>query len=301
MNECRNCGSSAVRDLGFIGEVAPFFLKRVLHMETGFASSVNPLKRLLQSLVAVPQKALSRIRRSLELVELQVCTNCSFVQTKHAFTDEALGCLYRDYRSETYNRERIHYEPTYRDLAARVGTDPRELDARTGALTEWLQGKIVSNGNFSMLDYGGADGRFLPHLPGSKYIYDISEVEAPDGIVSIRSESDLGQYSYVQLAHVLEHVSHPLDLVKKVSKLLAPGAYLYIEVPQDANDSTIAQLLAGTFRARLPIHEHINFYTARSIAKLIESAQLEIIDLGLVPLDLGWITTTNVRGLARRA
>lgn len=300
MNECRNCGSSELKDLGFIGEVAPFFLKRVLQLETGFVSSAHPLKRWVQGIISVPQRALSRIHRTAALVELQGCCACSFVQTKHGFSDEALSNLYRDYRSETYNRERIHYEPSYRNFAARVGSDTQELDARTRALTEWLQSRIVSNDHFSLLDYGGADGRFLPRLPGSKYVYEISDVKPADGINLIRDESDLDQYSYVQLAHVLEHVSRPLDMVKKISKLLAPGGYLYIEVPQDASDSRIDQLLAGNFNGALPVHEHINLYTVRSISRLIESAQLQIVDVGTVSLDLGWVKTTNVRALGRR-
>jgi len=30
---CRICGSAEVKELGFIGEIAPFFLKRVLNAE----------------------------------------------------------------------------------------------------------------------------------------------------------------------------------------------------------------------------------------------------------------------------
>jgi len=42
----------------------------------------------------------------------------------------------------------------------------------------------------------------------------------------------------------------------------------------------------------------LNLYTARSIAKLMESAGLESVKA--VFLDLGWIKTTNIRALARK-
>ena len=297
MNECRNCGSPEVKDLGFIGEVAPFFLKRVFQMELGTSSSANPAKRLVQALATVPQKVLSRIRRPAAFVEIQVCAACSFVQTKHGFTDESLSNLYRDYRSDTYNQERINYEPSYRELAGQVGSGKQEIEVRTRALTDWLRSKVVANRHFSMLDYGGADGRFLPQLAGAKYVFEISDVKPAAGIISIRNEADLGSYSYVQLAHVLEHVSRPREMVERAAKLLSPGGYLYIEVPQDLSDSTIDQLVAGSYRGSVTIHEHINLYTTKSITRLMESANLRVIGAEAIFLDLGWTSTINVRAL----
>ena len=43
-----------------------------------------------------------------------------------------------------------------------------------------------------MLDYGGANGIFLPDLPGRKYVFDISNVAPADGITRVKSESELG-------------------------------------------------------------------------------------------------------------
>jgi hypothetical protein len=48
VGECRNCASQVTRDLGFIGEIAPFFLKRVLNLEYNLAPSGHPLKRFLR-------------------------------------------------------------------------------------------------------------------------------------------------------------------------------------------------------------------------------------------------------------
>jgi hypothetical protein len=300
MSECRNCGSAAIRDLGFVGEVAPFFLKRVFNLETRTVLSVTPAKRFIQAITTVPQKALSRIHRTAALAEIQACTSCSFVQTKHGFSDESLKNLYRDYRSDTYNRERIQYEPSYRRIAEQVGSGPKETETRIETLTAWLRDRIVPDGHFSMLDYGGADGRFLPRLPSDrKHVFDISDVAATDGVLSIRNEADLGAYSYIQLAHILEHVPRPLDMVRKVSRWLAPGGYLYIEVPQDFSDTKVSQMMAGTYRGSVPIHEHINLYTKTSITKLIESAGLQTSNVEAVSLDLGWMKTTNIRGLGR--
>jgi hypothetical protein len=301
MFSCRNCGSVEVRDLGFIGEVAPFFLKRVFQMETRTVPAAKPFKRLVQAMTTVPQMAISRIHRNAVLLEVQACTSCSFVQAKHGFSDESLSNLYRDYRSDTYNQERIHYEPSYRGIANQVGSLQEETDTRIETLTAWLQDLIVPDSSFSMLDYGGADGKFLPRVAGSKYVYEISNIEPVPDVVSIKDESQLNLYSYIQLAHILEHVNQPLEMVRRVSRWLSPGGYLYIEVPQDFTDTKLGQLVAGTYSGVVPIHEHINLYSARSVEKLMSSAGLQLVKVEAVGLNLGWTNTTNIRALGRKA
>src|SRR5262249_1003987 len=154
--------------------------------------------------------------------------SCSFIQTKVPFQEEALGNLYADYRSESYNRERIRYEPEYASIAAQVGASDQEIRARRGGLTQWLAGKVDHEPDFSMLDFGGATGVFLPDLPARKYGFDISDIAPADGITRIKDESELSSYSYVQLAHVLEHVSFPLALTAKAASFVKPSGYLYI-------------------------------------------------------------------------
>jgi hypothetical protein len=300
MNECRNCGSIEVRDLGFIGEVAPFFLKRVFNMETRTVQSAHPVKKLIQAVTSQPAKIVSRLHRHAAMIEMQACTACSFVQAKHSFADESLSNLYLDYRSDSYNQERIHYEPEYRSIAEQVGSSTVETETRIETLTAWLRDKIVADSSFSMLDYGGADGKFLPRVPGNKFVYEISDTQPADGITLIRNESDLNAYSYIQLAHILEHVSKPLELVHKVSHWLLPNGYIYIEVPQDCSDCKVSQLVEGTYRGSLSVHEHINLYTKKSVEKLLESAGLEVIKVEAVFLDLGWTKTTNIRALGRK-
>jgi hypothetical protein len=110
----------------------------------------------------------------------------------------------------------------------------------------------------------------------------------------------LKPYSYIQLAHIPEHVANPLELVKKVCGWLQPRGSLYIEVPQDASDEKLRQLVSGTYRGALTIHEHINLYSARSVAKLLESAGLETVSVETAFVDLGWMQTTIIRALGRK-
>jgi hypothetical protein len=299
VGECRNCGAQATKDLGYIGVIAPFFLKRVLNLDFGLAPSRSPLKRFLRT-IGFFSKDCQKIYGKSVLVEIEICTACSFIQTKQPFSDEAIGKLYTDYRSETYNRERISYEPEYEEIASQTGSCSQEIKARTGCLTRWLNGKINVQKSLSMLDYGGADGRFLPSLQGEKYVFDISDVEPAEGIKRIRDESSLSSYSYIQLAHVLEHVPHPLALTKKAASFLTRSGYLYVEVPLEVSDETLTRLANGDNTIAVDIHEHINRYSLKSVTELFRSAGLSLVAAETEEVDLGWNKPTIIRALGKK-
>jgi hypothetical protein len=299
VGECRNCGAQATKDLGFIGVVAPFFLKRVLNLEHDPAPSGHPVKSFLRK-IGFFSKSFQKIYGKSVLVEMEICTRCSFIQTKLPFSEEGIGRLYTDYRSDTYNRERIRYEPEYAAIASQPGSCTQEIEARTVGLTRWLTGKLNVEGNFSMLDYGGADGRFLPNLGGKKYVFDISDIAPAEGITRIRDESGLGSYSYIQLAHVLEHVSYPLVLTRKAASFLKDSGYLYIEIPVEISDETITRLGNGDKTIAVGIHEHINQYSLKSVTELFRSTGLSLVAAETELVDLGWIKTTIIRGLGRK-
>jgi hypothetical protein len=287
--------------LGFVGQLAPFFLKRVFNLESHRRTSVNPVKRWIQ-LVASPGKQLfAKLLGDAVFVEMQICNACSFVQAMHPFSEEAITRLYLDYRAESYNAERIKYEPTYQAIADRVGTDEIEIQVRVKAATEWLADKIQVSNDFTMLDYGGADGRFLPQLSAEKFVYEVSNIAPLEGIIRIQHEIELETYSYIHLAHVLEHVVDPLKLVERVVPHIRPGGYLYIEVPQEMSDSELKALQNGSYRCDIPIHEHINKYCVSAISQLLEKAHLELVASRADRVNVGWGQAVHLRALGRRA
>ena len=300
MDSCRNCGLTHLVDLGFGGQVAPFFLKRVFNLELRLDSAANPIKKWLRRASIFPNRFFKKLYRTGAFIELQVCFDCHFVQTREPFSEDALARLYFDYRSETYNTERIRYEPEYRQIAEDVGRSSQETETRVATLTNWLRERIEFDDNFSMLDYGGADGRFLPRLAAKKYVYEISDTAPLKDITRIANEGELRSYSYVQLAHVLEHVPSPLTMVRKLLPTINALGYLFIEVPQDLSDERIARLIDGAFDGGIAIHEHINFYTVRSVGELIRAAGLKVIAVDAQTLDLGWSRPTIIRGLGRK-
>ncbi len=300
MNQCRNCASSDLRSLGFVGKVAPFFLKRVFNLQMHVPVSPHPHKELLRKLAAPFRSIASKLFSNEAYLEMQICTSCSFVQAEHPFPEESINRLYLDYRSESYNRERIAYEPTYAAIAQRVGADPQELANRVASATTFLSGRLPTHPDFTMLDYGGADGCFLPDIPAKKFVYEISNIEPVAGVTRIARKEDLGLFSYVHLAHVLEHVVQPLHLVREVVGHIQPGGFLYIEVPQEIPDHDLQAMLAGTPAKEFLVHEHINVYSIPAITRLFDSVGLQMVAVQADQMNVGWATATHLRALGRK-
>jgi hypothetical protein len=76
---------------------------------THVAKSTSRFKQIICSLAALPMPFVSRLRSIYAFVELQVCSHCSFIQTKIPFDEDDIIRLYVDYREPSYNRERIQY------------------------------------------------------------------------------------------------------------------------------------------------------------------------------------------------
>ncbi len=301
MNICRNCGSPELRELGFIGRIAPFFLKRVLGIEMRVPVSPHPLKELLRTIGRPVRQVFSKIYSKEAYLEMQICEGCSFVQARWPFPEEWITRLYVDYRSESYNRERTHYEPSYRAISDRVGVDRVEVANRVEAATKFLEGKLEIGADFTMLDYGGADGRFLPGIGARKFVYEISDMAPVDGVTRIGTEEQLGFYGYVHLAHVLEHVVEPLALARRVVERIQPGGYLYVEVPQEIADGDLRALEHGKRRLEIGVHEHINAYSIPAVTKLFEAVGLDLIAIRADNMDVGWARATHIRALGRKS
>ena len=300
MGICRNCGSPELRELGSIGKIAPFFLKRVFQIEMRVPVSPHPLKEFVRRIGRPGQRLFSKIYSKEAYLAMEICMDCSFVQTKYPFPEAWITRLYQDYRSDSYNRERIRFEPGYRLIADRVGVDRTEIANRVQAATEFLKGKLEIGPEFTMLDYGGADGRFLPDLPAEKYVYEISDIAPIGGVHRVATEAELRVYSYVHLAHVLEHLVQPLELVRRVVNYIQPGGYLYVEVPQEIPDADLRRLQEGKGKTELHVHEHINAYSTSAVRKLFEAVGLEVVAIQADRMDVGWASAVHLRALARK-
>jgi SAM-dependent methyltransferase len=80
----------------------------------------------------------------------------------------------------------------------------------------------------------------------------------------------------VCLWHVLEHVPAPLDLIREVVATLAPGGYVFLEVPNFA--SSAAARLGMKWGDAQP-KDHFTHFTPEGMRQLLERAGLEPVQL----------------------
>lgn len=74
-------------------------------------------------------------------------------------------------------------------------------------------------------------------------------------------------YDVVTLWHVVEHVPEPIQLVADAWRLVKPGGWLSIEVP-NANDELLA--LSSAFANYSYMIEHLSYFSPDMLSKLIE-------------------------------
>ncbi len=81
-------------------------------------------------------------------------------------------------------------------------------------------------------------------------------------------------FDAVVCADVLEHLPRPEDLLERIRAWLVPGGTLLVSLPNVANVTVRAALLAGRFpyaERGILDRTHLRFYTRRSARALIES------------------------------
>ena len=232
--------------------------------------------------------------------QIRICKDCGFIGANQAYPSEQLIGLYYDYRSETYNQDRCSVEPSYALIKDQVGKSPQEQTARMSHMDQTIEAFVAVDKISSVLDWGGGEGRFVPSRLRncSVTILDFSNEQPANKAFHRVDKLDRDQtFDYLQICHVLEHVSEPHKLMSEVVSHVGKGGYIYIEVPQDRSDSDLEQFLSSPNEACHYLHEHVNLYNAKSLTRLGASLGLKQLHVGVAELDFGWIKGPVVSGL----
>jgi hypothetical protein len=303
-----------------IAAYAPFFSLRVDTSRDGYA-----LHSALGAMLPLPDRSLgARVWRVMarKLAKFgsprraaflrtfcNFCRDCSSLTLSHDYAYEDLVPLYADYRSSTYNNDRISVEPGYASIADRVGRDSIERTSRNNGVAAFLTPFMPSLRNSLALDLGGSDGKFIPPQVIDHYeqthIFDTSDAEVDPGVLSssvrkIRSNPEEASYALLMCMHVLEHVGNPRAFVMDSLKYLQPGGLLYLEVPLELDPSIESQFTTRNIDRCVTIHEHINQYSPDSVCRLIESIRtLKLVKSETADIDCGWSTGRVGRYLAQ--
>jgi cyclopropane fatty-acyl-phospholipid synthase-like methyltransferase len=201
---------------------------------------------------------------------LGVCAYCGSVQK---FVDEQwkseIASIYADYT--------IYFQAGGAEQAVFLG-DAAEPVTRS----EWLVRQVIAHAALPstgrLLDIGCGNGAvlraFSRAMPGwtlagtelsdanREMVERIPRVEA---LYTGPLQETPGQFDMVSLVHVLEHISHPLELLAAVAGQLKPGGVLFIEVP-DAERNPFDLLIA----------DHVSHFTPATVTALLEAAGYSI-------------------------
>lgn len=223
------------------------------------------------------------------------CKECDFLFSQARYDDNEMARIYQDYRSEEYTRVRDIFEPGYAaDVAANIGTHPQETRNRMAALRQFLQGYTDTPPITSILDYGGDRGQNIPDFPSvkAKYVYEVSGAETIPGVTRVTNLARQAPVDLVMNANVLEHIPYPGTVVEEMKTLCHRNSLLFIDVPDD---------LTGRNPYPNQFHEHINFFTPRSLRTLLRTHGFEVLKVENIECDLGWTNAQSIYALARPA
>ena len=209
--------------------------------------------------------------------QLRKCHNCgaAFVYPLPDYDE-----LISDYQND-YFASGDHLEWGYEDYFS-LEDEIRETARRRLR----LMSRYVSGGK--LLEGGSATGWFLDEA--RKQGFEVQGVEV-SGFAARWGEDNLGvpifngtlreagfadgEFEAVVLWDVLEHLTEPLDELREIHRVLRPGGYLFVSVPDYG--SIWARLMGRRWFGFTKIREHVYYYDRRSLAQAMGRAGLEVV------------------------
>jgi len=204
------------------------------------------------------------------------CNVCGHLFCDIRFSDAEMANLYDGYREEEYTTLREYYEPGYKernDALKLPLSYKREIEDFLSPLLEFP---------LTILDWGGDTGTNTPFRDkcAGIDIYDISNKEVETGTRSVTLDQVKSRsYGLLICSMVLEHTPFPFDVLMQIKSAMNDQSVLYVEVPYEKvmRDEQSVPLMS-----KKHWHEHINFYSEKSLKKLIENSGLTILSQNIL-------------------
>ena len=198
------------------------------------------------------------------------CKKCGLVFTNPQPTETFLNKFYSSKM----------YRGLYRGvLKSKKGGETKSI-LNAKANLEFFKNQFDRNKKFSMLDIGCSDGVFLINLkkefpnvktygiePGKNFSQNCSN--KIDGLFESISEVNDKQFDVITLFHVLEHVKHPKNYLKKVRGLLKDNGTLIIEIPNIEKYKGIRNYHIG----------HLFHFSPKTIKTLLKSLKFNVLEV----------------------
>jgi hypothetical protein len=215
------------------------------------------------------------------------CISCGALFLDIRFSDMEMSALYAGYRNEEYTRLRDFYEPGYK----KTNEHYSGRSSYIGQIEEFLS-SFIPEAPF-ILDWGGDDGINTPlkETAGAVHIYDISNKPALPGTLAVDlAMVKCNKYDLIICSNVFEHIPYPKDMLTEIVSVMNKETLFYLEVPYEELMRTHARS-KDIHTLKRHWHEHINFFSEESLLIMLEQAGLQVLEMKIIPVSLGWRDT----------
>lgn len=220
-------------------------------------------------------------------LRLGFCLDCTMVQIDHTIPKESMFSDY-PYVSGTTKTLAAHFSDTSRRLAATYGLGPRDLVVDIGSNDgTWLKQYIPFDCRVLGVEAANnvADLALDAGIPTWSRFFD--EDCAKDIL------SGIGPAKIVTAAGVFFHLEELHSVVRGIERLLTEDGVFVVQaiyLGGMVENSAFDQIY----------HEHLCYYTLRSLSALLERHGLEVFEASLIPIHGGTIEAHVARTGSRR-
>jgi len=200
------------------------------------------------------------------------CSGCGLVQLVEPMPSSMVKSRFA---WMTYNEPEGHLDELVARLRRLPGLDP---DSRIVGLT------YKDDSTLARFNHSGHANTFRYDLAGDLGLQDpCAGLESVQAVLSEALASKLaarhGTADVLVARHVLEHARHPAAFLRVAAKLVKPGGYLVFEMP-DCTKFMRACDYSFIWE------EHIAYFSSRTLAALVRSAGLAMLETLLYPYPL---------------
>ncbi|MDX6614919.1 MAG: hypothetical protein QOD60_10 [Solirubrobacterales bacterium] len=205
------------------------------------------------------------------LADIVRCANCGHMQLAQMPDRAELGESYAEASSEDYIAEEAGQRRTADEILERI--ERHAAPARLVDLGCWVGYFASQAGSRGWRPTGVEPSEFASAYARERLGLDVIRAELLD------AELPAGEFGAAFMGDVIEHLPDPGAALDRVSELLAPGGVFALALP-DAG-SRIARAMGRRWWSVLPTH--LQYFTRRSIATLLERHGYDVLEISTAP------------------